>query len=127
MTLKDFLCSEHIELYAALDFEKAKVINEQKLQRHGNFSPKSILILAVPYYIGDFENSNLSLYAISRDYHLYFKELFGRLTSFLTDKFPENTFIPFADSSPIDERHAASISGLGVIGQNGLLITASRR
>ena len=36
--------------------------------------------------------------------------------------YPSHSFEPFADNSPIPEVYAAALSGLGVIGKNGLLI-----
>ena len=124
MDLTDFFRSKNIELYGAVDFQNIKVIDSRKLERHPDFSPKSALIVAIPYFVGSRpENQNISDYAVPRDYHLYFKELFHELIKFLTELFPHNRFLPFADSSPIDERYAGAVSGLGVIGKNGLLIT----
>ena len=123
MTLMDFFHCEGIELFSVLDFKDARVINENKINKHVNFTPKSILIFALPYYVGDIKGGNISKYAFSKDYHLYFKDLSGRLISLLSKRYPTNSFLAFADSSPIDERHAASVSGLGIIGKNGLLIT----
>ncbi|MBE6544063.1 MAG: epoxyqueuosine reductase [Ruminococcaceae bacterium] len=123
MELDDFFELHNIELYAAVDYKNIKVIDPQKLQRCVDFSPRSVLVMAVPYYIGEIKNRNISLYAVANDYHLYFKDLFSELISFLEDRYPNNKFAAFADSSPIDERHAAAIAGIGIIGKNGLLIT----
>ena len=37
--------------------------------------------------------------------------------------FPENSFSAFVDNSPIPEVKTAALAGLGVVGENGLLIT----
>lgn len=123
MDLKDFFEENKIELYAPVDFKKLQIINPQKLEKYNDFSAKSVLIFAVPYYVGKPLKSNVSMYSVPRDYHLYFKNLFEKLIGLLKKSFPYNKFFAFADSSPINERHAAAIAGLGVIGKNGLLIT----
>jgi epoxyqueuosine reductase QueG len=54
---------------------------------------------------------------------LYFDELFGAILPILREKYPQNLFATFADNSPIDEREAAAMAGLGIIGDNMMLIT----
>ena len=97
---------------------------EYKLKNAGfNLSNELFaIIIAVPYLTRQ-ENKNLSSYAVSRDYHGYFSELFSAVIPELKSIFPDATFAGFADNSPIDERHAAAVAGLGIIGENGMLIT----
>lgn len=83
-------------------------------------SPQSVICFLVPYYTGDGEN--LSAYAVSKDYHLYMKELFSRVCQKLSAHYAGESFVGYADHSPIDERHAALSCGLGVLGKNRLLI-----
>ncbi len=123
MDLAKFLRSYDIELFSVLDFKDVLITDACKLQRYEEFTPKSLLILAIPYLHTVPENNNISLYALGRDYHLFFKNFFGKLIAHLLSEFPQNTFLPFADSSPIDERHAAARACLGILGKNGLLIT----
>jgi epoxyqueuosine reductase len=73
----------------------------------------------VPYYAGQVEN--LSCYASAKDYHLYMKSLFARICPALQEE-SGYSFYGFADHSPIDERLAAAQAGLGIRGDNGLLI-----
>lgn len=84
------------------------------------------LIFTVPYLCEDalnYRGRNLSLYAVPRDYHIFFKELFDRVENILNAEFPNVEVRGFSDHSPIDEVHAAALAGLGVIGDNKLLIT----
>ena len=84
------------------------------------------LIFTVPYLCEDalsYRERNLSLYAIPRDYHIFFKELFDSAENILNAEFPNIEVRGFSDHSPIDEVHAAALAGLGVIGDNKLLIT----
>lgn len=96
------------------------------LLEHAGLSHQGIAFLfAVPYVLSeDISNPerNISLYAVPKDYHLYFKELSDTLLPMLKQFFPAYTFALFADHSPIDEVHAAAVCGLGVIGMNGLLL-----
>lgn len=84
----------------------------------------SVLMLAVPYYTTYCERRhNVSVYSVSEDYHLYFRALFSDLCEDLSGAFPGVRFAGFADHSPIQEVHAATLAGLGRIGANHLLIT----
>ena len=123
MTPAEYLKANNIEVFSVLDFDRAIVTNERKLQKYEGFRPRSILIFALPYFVGNANERNISLYAVPRDYHLFFKEFSHKFVDFLRELYPTGTFLPFADSSPIDERHAAAVSGLGILGENGLIIT----
>lgn len=84
------------------------------------------LIFTVPYLCEaalSHRERNLSLYAVPRDYHIFFKELFDCIENILNAEFPNIEVHGFSDHSPIDEVHAAALAGLGVIGDNKLLIT----
>lgn len=112
-SLKEALERENITLAAMIPFDDVYITDRPKYERiFRDFGrPVSVLAVAVPYrfYTGA---SNISKYAIPRDYHIYFKELSKRLD-----------MLGFADTSPFDERRIALDAGLGVIGKNGLLIT----
>lgn len=122
--VKTLLENAHIEYAAALPFSHCRVLREDKLRRVGlgDGAAKSALILLTPYYVDDKGESPISRYARSRDYHLYFDRLFSDTCAALKVAFPQHRFYAFADNSPIDERHAACIAGLGVLGDNGLLL-----
>ncbi len=115
------LCGNPIPL------SECKVISPHKLDVPG-FVPRSVLMFAAPYYsrmaAGDSHcRRTVSLYAVPRDYHIFFSELFAELKEKLTPEFPDVKFMCFADNSPIGEVAAASKAGLGMVGDNGLLIT----
>ncbi len=117
--ITDFFKSEKIEYFAALDYKYLREINPE-LRARNIGEAKSILIFLLPYYVGG--SKNLSEYSAARDYHLIIKELTSKLISVLREIYPENNFVGFGDHSPIDERGAALIAGLGILGENGLLI-----
>ena len=109
---------ENIEYTAAIPYEACRVVRPYLVERLG-FAPRTAILFLVPYYAGRAEK--LSCYAAARDYHLYMKGLFLRICAKLAAE-SGYSFSGFADHSPIDERHAATIAGLGMRGENGLLI-----
>lgn len=117
--IKSFFEKENIEFYAVVPFSSLKVTNESIMNRSG-IVPQSAIIFLLPYYSG--ETENISRYAASLDYHIIIKDVTERLINLLSSEHPEKKHKGYGDHSPIDERGAAAISGLGIIGDNGLLI-----
>ena len=122
--LKDLLRERGILLCAPIPLSACRVLREYKLLRAGFSSLDSLtaVMLAVPYLTA-VEKGNLSSYAVPRDYHGFFDSLFDEILPALRERFPTASFCGFADDSPIDERDAAARAGLGILGENGLLIT----
>lgn len=120
-----FLLKErNIYCFSPIPLSKCKIIKSYLLQRSG-ISEKdgTAFMIAVPYMVKDEIKGNVSEYAKSKDYHLFFSLLFGEILPILRSEFPEYKFEGFTDHSPIDEINAAAKAGLGMIGRNGLLIT----
>ena len=117
--IESIFSGEGIEFFAARDYSELCEINPGLGKRCG-VTARSAFIFLVPYYVG--EGENLSTYSTSLDYHIYIRELTARIISALSELYPEGHFWGFGDHSPIDERHAALTSGLGIAGENGLLI-----
>lgn len=82
---------------------------------------RSVLTAAFSYYAGR-QPGNLSLYARGQDYHRVLTARLGSLCAALKERYPTHSFWPGADHSPIPEVEAARLSGLGLMGRNGLLI-----
>ena len=117
--LTDVFLRLKIEYYSILPYSFCREYSSSIRERTG-FMPKSAIIYLLPYFTG--EGENISSYATSLDYHIAIKEIGGEVISLLRERYPDAHFAPFGDHSPIDERHAALISGLGILGDNGLLI-----
>lgn len=83
--------------------------------------PKTVIAALFPYRRDD-TKSNLSRYARVPDYHVAAGKVLEQASERLSDTFPDYQFLPFMDNSPIPEVKAASLAGLGCIGENGLLI-----
>ena len=83
---------------------------------------QSVIVAAYSYYVcTDSPSPALSRYAWGEDYHA----VLSRALSPAADQLRAagHTAAVFADVSPIPERIAACLAGLGVLGKNGLLIT----
>lgn len=85
---------------------------------------KRVIVLLFPYLLEKeyYKNINLSRYAVAADYHTIAGAYLDELVQKLQDAVPGYAFAAFCDNSPIPEVRAAALSGLGVIGRNGLLI-----
>lgn len=122
--LSEILQKKHIDTFAPLPLCACKTVRPYLLERVG-IEDGTVIMMAIPYHTPAATDParNLSAYAVSRDYHLFFKELFEELLPILQEQFPANRFAGFADHSPIDEIHAAASAGLGVLGENRMLLT----
>ena len=122
--LFSILESEGIQLLASIALKDCEILRPYKLTKAGFSEGEELFatIFAIPY-LTPAQNRNLSAYAVSRDYHIFFKQLFDTVIPKLEGAFPGYLFGGFADDSPINEREAAARAGLGIIGDNGLLIT----
>ena len=115
--LTELFGEEGIVDLAAIAYADCHILRPYLAERL-SFSPQTAVLFLVPYYAGACEK--ISAYAAAKDYHLYMQGLFSRLAPRLAES--GYSFAGFSDHSPIDERTAAAEAGLGVIGENGLLI-----
>ncbi|MBO5293883.1 MAG: epoxyqueuosine reductase [Clostridia bacterium] len=122
--LSNFFQKKSIDCWAPLPLSACRIQKPYLLERAGIADGTAILIV-VPYFTSACRDPqrNLSAYAVSKNYHAFFDELYGELLPILKARFPKNRFACFADHSPIAEVEAAARAGLGVIGDNHLLLT----
>lgn len=83
---------------------------------------QSVIVVLFPYKVPG-KKGNLARYAAVPDYHEIAGHMLTLAVSALEKAFGNYNFVWFIDNSPIPEVYAAACSGLGVIGDNGLLIT----
>lgn len=122
--ISSLLFQNGIHIFSPIGLKHCKVTKKYLLDRAEIDCEKGIAVMiAVPYMVNDGICGNISEYAKSRDYHLFFSMLFNSILPSLRSEFPEYRFEGFSDHSPIDEINAAAKAGLGIIGSNGLLIT----
>ena len=83
---------------------------------------KTVITFLFPYKTEYEGKRNLSRYCIGEDYHDIIINKLKTTCLKLKEAFPEHSFEPFSDISPINEVLAAYNSGLGFFGKNTLLI-----
>ena len=119
--MKEFLHNYGIEFFALVPLSSCKVIKPYLLEKNNLDNSCNVITMLIPYRSKS-TPTNISVYASVKDYHLFVAELSKSLEGYMKEKFPLCKFKVFSDHSPIDEVHATCISGLGFIGDNGLLI-----
>lgn len=115
------LFNEGIEYYACIPLSSCKVTKKYLLDKNELDKNSTVIMMLFPYRTKQ-APKNLSAYASVKDYHAYVDALSKKLEAYVSKRHPGEKFKVFTDHSPIDEVHAACISGLGFIGDNGLLI-----
>ena len=118
--MERFFAAEKIEFFATLPMRDGYIQNREKWQRIcGSSTVHAVSVFLIPYYTVASENGqrNISRYAIAEDYHAYFSALLARAKQNVSDE-----IVGFCDSSPLNERLLAQDGGLGVLGENGLII-----
>jgi epoxyqueuosine reductase len=113
--------AEGVEYYACIPLSKCKITKPYLLYKNGIEKNANVIVMLFPYRTRT-KAENLTAYASVKDYHAYVDMLADKLERYVLRKHPTAQFKVFADHSPIDEVHAACVSGLGFMGDNGLLI-----
>lgn len=117
-SIKEQLQAKGITECAFLDAAFLRILLPERMPE----GIRGAALFLIPYYTGAYPERNVSLYSISKDYHLFSRSLATEVLPVLQGAFPGEQFHMFCDSSPIDEVRAALGAGLGVWGQNRLLI-----
>lgn len=117
--LREYFESVGIEYFAVLDYRDLIETGASIAERAG-FVPRSAVVYLAPYYTG--VPDNISRYAASLDYHILLREVGDGLIARLKESFPDLSAHAYGDHSPINECHAAIAGGLGILGDNGLII-----
>ncbi len=82
---------------------------------------ETVFVAAFAYYAGD-EPGNLALYCRGEDYHRVLLARLEQVCAALRARYPQNRFVAGTDASPIPEKRAAMLAGLGQVGWHNLLI-----
>ena len=122
--IRELLAARGIDAVAPLSLADCTVTRPYLLTRVG-ITEGTAFVFAVPYYTTKCDDParNISAYAVSGDYHVFFARLFDEILPLLRAAFPEHRFAGFTDHSPIAEANAAVRAGLGFFGCNHLFLT----
>ena len=119
--MKDFFQNHKIEYFSLIPLKRCKLLKPYLLEKNGFTENDNVILFLIPYR-SKIQPKNLTVYASVKDYHGFVSYLDTELSEYVKAKYPQGKFKIFADHSPIDEVYASCISGLGFIGDNGLLI-----
>ena len=120
--MNEVLKTFKLAAYSAVGFQHLNTFEVRSKQRIPQ-NAKTAVAIIFPYYNKSAFSGNVSAYCAVADYHIVVMEQLKSIISALQSKYPHNIFVPFVDSSPIDEVDMAVKAGLGVKGENSLLIT----
>ncbi|NCA68189.1 MAG: epoxyqueuosine reductase [Clostridia bacterium] len=114
-----------IHSYGFIPFSECFPVNKRLYDECVDCGMKSVIIFAIPYKTGkeSEDGYKMSAYARVYDYHKRFAQIFGSLIEDFNNAYPEYKFVSYADNSPVNEKIASAMAGIGVIGRNTLLIT----
>ncbi len=84
---------------------------------------KTVIVCLFPYKVKEAPPESISRYAAVPDYHRVCGEYLKKATDELRKQIDKHRFEWFVDNSPLPEVYTAACAGMGIIGENGLLIT----
>lgn len=83
---------------------------------------ESFFVILFPYKTEEQEKANIALYARPRDYHRINHRYMEKIIEEMKSLYPEESFLPLTDTSPMVDRWLAYAAGLGFFGRNHCLI-----
>jgi len=120
--VKNLLKNHKIADWSVISFQHLNTFDVRSKQKIPQ-NCQCAIAMVFPYYNKSTSGGNISAYCAVNDYHIVVMEQLKSIISDLNKIYPDYTFVPFVDSSPIDEVDMAVKGGLGVKGVNSLLIT----
>ena len=120
--VKNIIIKYNLECFGVCNFcDVEQYLIECKAKTLIPENVKSIITILFPYYI-KIGKHNISRYAVVPDYHKVCGDILKKISLELSFAFKNYKFVPFIDNSPFPEVMCGVFSGLGVIGDNNLLI-----
>lgn len=107
--------------FCAFDTVKDRLLQCRAIARIPE-NAKTVILLLFPYKVKTEHPENICRYAAVPDYHNITQKYLAEILKDLKTEFSGYKFESFADNSPIPEVSAAVAAGLGLYGENGLLI-----
>lgn len=121
--IKEIMIQSGFSLCGICSFSSLPQLRDTRNKELLPVTAKSVIVGALPYYTEDAKEQNISKYAVIPDYHKIIAEYCENAVAELKKLYKNNEFVPFSDNSPIDEREAARLSGIGKMGLHNLIIT----
>ena len=121
-TVHKVLSLHNIYHFGCVSFQHLNILDVRSKARIPQNCTGAIAII-FPYFNKSAFGGNISAYCSVADYHTVVGLQLKSICQDLSDAYPGHQFVPFVDSSPVDEVDMAVKAGLGVRGKNSLLIT----
>ncbi len=121
--ISEILSAEAVDLFGVCRYgDVSRFLLNNAASRRVPAGAATVLMVAFPYNTG-IKPENISRYAAVPDYHGICMGILRKCAEAVSSAHPGSRTACFADNSPLPEVHTAAACGLGVIGDNGLLIT----
>lgn len=120
--MENILKSHKISHFGFVSFQHLNILPVRSRRRIPHNCTRAVAMV-FPYYNKSAFGGNISAYCSVRDYHTVVMMQLKSICEARRRKYPGHSFVPFVDSSPVDEVDMAVKAGLGVKGRNSLLIT----
>lgn len=124
MELREIMEKTGAACWGTVSYASLRVQMNERQQKRAELlcpNPAGVIVAAFSYFAG-YSAGNIGLYARGRDYHTVLGERLEYAAQELRAA-NKRTFVPLVDASPLPEKTAAAMAGLGVIGRNTLLQT----
>ena len=120
--MKDLLKKYGVSDYGFVDFASLRTFEVRSASRIPA-DCRAAVAMIFPYFNSEAFKGNISAYCSVEDYHVVVGDLLKKICREAREKWPQYSFEPFVDASPIDEVDMCVKAGLGVKGTNSLLIS----
>ena len=120
--MNKILSMHNIYHFGCVSFQHLNILDVRSKARIPQNCTGAIAII-FPYFNNNAFTGNISAYCAVADYHTVVGAQLKSICEKLAEKYPQHSFVPFVDASPVDEVDICVKAGLGVKGVNSLLIT----
>lgn len=119
--MENILKKHKITDYGVVDFQLLNIFETRSKARIPH-DCRCAVAMIFPYYNKSAFEGNISAYCSVKDYHDVIDMQLKSICEERQEKYPEHSFVPFVDASPVDEVDMCVKAGLGVRGKNTLLV-----
>ena len=120
--MNKILSQHNIYHFGCVSFQHLNILDVRSKARIPQNCTGAIAMI-FPYFNKSAFGGNISAYCAVDDYHTVVGMQLKSICEELCEKYPGHSFVPFVDDSPVDEVDMCVKAGLGVRGENSLLIT----
>ena len=121
--IRKILYTESVDLFDICRYSDVSgYLHNNAASRRVPAGAATVLMVAFPYNTG-IKPENISRYSAVPDYHEVCMKILKRCAETIICECPGSSAACFIDNSPLPEVYTAAFCGLGVVGDNGLLIT----